>query len=463
MVRLVQGKVSSCWLRNDSAAIDADAACALISGGGLNSYNKNTGSCALAGGKWFTGTSLSATCSAKNIGKSMEPDYAFLMSSDNLNHAWESFFAKERSALKRFLVSTLVAGFSFSFIFYMNQVTDYYFLTLTLFTVIFISLYGGIFFGIFFSVVLGLVADYFFIQPIGAVLNSLEAIEHFLIVFSLAVIASYLASSIRTAFRKTILAKQDAERAIAAETAKLEAETAKSLMENVLALVSHDIRNPLGVVTMGSQLILDATEKSSEHQPIVAMMLRNLEHIDVMIESLLDVTRMRAGKTIPLDFQTCDLAVEMSHIIENQSFTESHRIKFTTTDSLWGSWGISGIRRVLQNLITNAVKYGTPGTLIEVQLQKRNDLVLLSVHNQGKEIPLADQQKLFLAFQRTSESEKGPVKGWGLGLALVQGIAEAHGGSVKVESAPHTGTTFTLELPLRNLELTGKKRASRKE
>ena len=67
MVQLMQGKVTGCWLRNDGATIDADAACAQISGGGLNSYNKITGTCTLAGGKWFTGTSQTATCPAGTL------------------------------------------------------------------------------------------------------------------------------------------------------------------------------------------------------------------------------------------------------------------------------------------------------------------------------------------------------------------------------------------------------------
>jgi signal transduction histidine kinase len=115
-------------------------------------------------------------------------------------------------------------------------------------------------------------------------------------------------------------------------------------------------------------------------------------------------------------------------------------------------WGVLGIRRALQNLVANAVKYGGPDSPIIISLKRLNEWAVLAVHNDGSAIATADQQGLFEAFQRTIESETGKKKGWGLGLTLVKGVADAHGGTVKVESAKDIGTTFTLDLPIRKSE-----------
>ncbi len=107
------------------------------------------------------------------------------------------------------------------------------------------------------------------------------------------------------------------------------------------------------------------------------------------------------------------------------------------------------IQRTLQNLVSNAVKYGTPNTPIVIRLEREGGHALLSVHNEGPEIAARDRELIFQPFQRTRATEHGGVQGWGLGLALVQAIAEAHGGRVALESTEGMGATFTLDLPNR--------------
>jgi signal transduction histidine kinase len=99
------------------------------------------------------------------------------------------------------------------------------------------------------------------------------------------------------------------------------------------------------------------------------------------------------------------------------------------------------------NLGTNALKYGVPGTPIVFDVVGDEEGACVSLHNEGVPIPPEDQATLFEPFTRTPVSEAGNVGGWGLGLALVRGCAEAHGGTVEVESSPHEGTSFTIRLP----------------
>jgi signal transduction histidine kinase len=104
---------------------------------------------------------------------------------------------------------------------------------------------------------------------------------------------------------------------------------------------------------------------------------------------------------------------------------------------------------VLENLCENAIKYGAAGRPVAVGLKQCEDRVTIAVHNEGMPIPAADQAKLFQAFKRIEGEERaqGGKTGWGLGLTLVKGIAEAHGGTVTVQSEPGTGTVFSVILP----------------
>ncbi len=359
---------------------------------------------------------------------------------------WEAALVSENNSFwLKFLMALIVVSVGLTLTFFFYQLTGLYFATLTIISVILVSLYCGFRIAFFAAIVQGLVADYFFIQPTGALLNTLSGLEHFLIIIGLAVFVSFLISSVRLAFHEMVLARQEAEKA------KLEAQSASEFMEKALALVSHDIRNPLASIGLGAQLILKTPGQIEKHQHILSRMLSNIDRADSMIQSLLDVESIRAGKSLHLEFLNCDLSVEVSNMIDEMSLLlETERLKFFSSDSINGAWGIGGIRRAIDNLLSNAIKYGEPKTPIEIKLSRKGDLAILSIHNEGAEIPHEFQAKLFNAFQRTQVSENSHTKGWGLGLALVKGIAEAHGGLVKVESLKNAGTTFILELPIRN-------------
>ena len=103
------------------------------------------------------------------------------------------------------------------------------------------------------------------------------------------------------------------------------------------------------------------------------------------------------------------------------------------------------MKRMLENLIGNAQKYGDPATPITVRAYCEKERMILSVHNEGQSIPSEQMDRLFQPYQRIEGTN---VKGWGLGLPYVQSVAESHGGTVVIDSGPGRGTTFTVSVPL---------------
>jgi signal transduction histidine kinase len=115
---------------------------------------------------------------------------------------------------------------------------------------------------------------------------------------------------------------------------------------------------------------------------------------------------------------------------------------------LKGYWDHNYLRRALENLCTNAVKYGRDGTKILISAHAKSSRVFLSVHNDGNALTREDQDRLFVLFSRGKSAEASGKHGWGLGLTIVKGVAEAHGGTIEVASTPQAGTAFTMMLPL---------------
>ena len=112
-----------------------------------------------------------------------------------------------------------------------------------------------------------------------------------------------------------------------------------------------------------------------------------------------------------------------------------------------GVWDRQALRRAVENLLGNAVKYGEPDTPVTVTLASANERMTLMVHNQGRPIPIEEEEGIFQVFRR-AEAAQGGMPGWGIGLPFVRSVAESHGGSVGVDSGAERGTTFTIDLPL---------------
>jgi PAS domain S-box-containing protein len=223
----------------------------------------------------------------------------------------------------------------------------------------------------------------------------------------------------------------------------------RELRERFVATLSHDLRNPLTAAKMGTQLLMRRGADPVVLTRTVGRIAENIDRADRMIQDLLDANRLRVGETLPLEITGCDLGAIAKETLEELAQVHGDRFVLRAPESLHGYWSSSDLRRVIENLCNNAVKYGARERPVTVTVtQPEPEQVLLSVHNWGTPIPAEDQVTLFEPYRRTKSAQTGEQRGWGLGLTLVKGLVEAQHGTVKVESTETSGTTFSVILPL---------------
>lgn len=353
---------------------------------------------------------------------------------------WERLFRTKLSSSTRIASSFLLSLIAFAIVYGVKSHTGTYPAVVIIMAALFIALFAGERMALIFSTALAIICDYFFIPPIGSILSSHESIEHFLIILSSSFVAAIFVGNLRTAITRLTDAKERAD------SASKTAQRASEQMERVLALVSHDVRNPLATSILASQLLLEEPNRD-DRQSLVTMISRNLYRADELIQSLLDVASIRScEKGITLNYHHCDLRSELTYLIDEMDMTHKGRLILVAGEAVWGNWATDGIRRAMENMINNALKYGSPDFPIIVSLYRNGKSAVLSVHNQGNEIAPKDQNRLFDFFNRGARAEDNS-KGWGIGLAVVKAVAEAHGGSVSVESGSGLGTKFIMTLP----------------
>lgn len=209
----------------------------------------------------------------------------------------------------------------------------------------------------------------------------------------------------------------------------------RAMRENFVSTLSHDLRSPLTAAKLNATLIINR----------VNQLLGNLDRIDNMIRDLLDVNRLHAGEKMKLDRTECDLVQVLRKYIRDSKVMHKARLKLISPESVIGQWDTNALLRVFENLISNAIKYGDKEKNITISIEEKSRLVEITVNNEGDVIPDADLEGIFEQYHRLEHHRD--IVGWGLGLALVKGIINQHGGEVAVQSNSKEGTTFTITLP----------------
>jgi signal transduction histidine kinase len=226
-----------------------------------------------------------------------------------------------------------------------------------------------------------------------------------------------------------------------------ELETERELREVFVSLLTHDLRTPLSAALMSAQLIMRKPNDGEACLSLAGRIQNNIKRADQMIENLLDANRIRSGEKLPLALEPFEMASFIKDTLDELTTTHGDRFVFKAGRAVEGHWDRKSLRRLIENLCNNAIKYGASNSPVTVSLHHQGAEIQISVSNLGDVISAEDQNKLFMHFKRGEKAESGSTKGWGLGLTLVQGVAEAHGGSVTVSSNADA-TTFTVCLPI---------------
>ncbi len=226
-----------------------------------------------------------------------------------------------------------------------------------------------------------------------------------------------------------------------------ELEIEKDLREAFVSLLTHDLKTPLSIMSGSAEMILKKNESPETCKKYAQNILHQSERVNQMITDLLDANRINSGGGLALKKDYHDLRDLLKETVSELIFLHGDRFKVIGDEPNIAYCDSKAIKRVIENLCGNAIKYGSSDSPITISLKTIDSIVQISVNNKGDPIPEEDQKHLFEQYRRTLLAESGWKPGWGIGLTLVRGVAEAHGGTVKVTSDVDSGTTFTVTFP----------------
>jgi signal transduction histidine kinase len=220
--------------------------------------------------------------------------------------------------------------------------------------------------------------------------------------------------------------------------------------ERFLGVVSHDLRNPLHAILISANALLRAEDIPEPRLKPIRRVITSAERMGRMIADLLDFTRGRLGKGIPVQRRPVALRELARQVVEElEAIHPGRGLRLEVEGALQGEWDGDRLAQVLGNLGKNALDYSPADTPVRFTLRDEGEGVRMEVHNEGPPIAEAQRASIFEPFQRFAQEEGSSrsTSGLGLGLFIVQQIVRAHEGTIEVRSSAQEGTTFRLWLP----------------
>lgn len=217
--------------------------------------------------------------------------------------------------------------------------------------------------------------------------------------------------------------------------------------EEMLNWVAHEIKSPLSAAMMSAQLIrrgLDTGEKTGPLRRRIEIVVRQLQRMDELVRSILDAARLQEGK-LGLKSARVDMCELLTHAAAfwRESYPENKFALNMPDTPMFVNADSERVRQVLDNLVSNAVKYGLPSVQVELELALNDELISVHVTDHGRGIPQGHIAQLFDRFHRVGAGGRGH----GLGLYIARALARLHGGELHAASDEGRGSTFTLSLP----------------
>lgn len=220
-----------------------------------------------------------------------------------------------------------------------------------------------------------------------------------------------------------------------------------------LAILGHDVRTPLGAISMGAQVLLQDQSLPSKALKVGLRIFNSSKRMDTIVRDLLDFSTTHLGDGIPVDPHTVDLGEICLGVVEEaRTFHPDRKIDLVVEGDVTGAWDGARISQAFSNLISNAVQHGRPDSAIGIALRGFPDAVSYEVRNEAEPIPPAKLRTLFdpvkrFAIRPANERVASSTQNLGLGLYVVKQIVVAHEGEVSVRSNELDGVVFSARLP----------------
>jgi signal transduction histidine kinase/HAMP domain-containing protein len=285
--------------------------------------------------------------------------------------------------------------------------------------------------------------------PVGFIFFS--SVEPFTYSTSHVELFKKIAGQLSVILEKGRLVSELATQKAAIEQQNEELRRLNELKNTFLGIAAHDLRNPIANIQLITHLLWeeksDLTEEESE--ALIIDINKQTSHMLVLLNELLDVTQIEAGK-LNLNLKEIDLGLFLAETVRRQAMIagpKGTRLHLEVEPGAKVMADPVHLRQVVDNLVSNAVKYSPPGSTVTVSVEQQNSGWRVNVQDEGPGITAADREHLFKDFARLSAKPTGGEKSTGLGLAISRRAVEAHGGQIGVDSEPGHGANFWFTLP----------------
>lgn len=230
--------------------------------------------------------------------------------------------------------------------------------------------------------------------------------------------------------------------------ARKELEQSVQFEQQLIGIVSHDLRTPVSAISLGAGLLATDPSLTERQAQIAGRVVSSASRASRMIRDLLDFTAVRIGQGLPIKRVPVELHQLVRTVVADVQLVHPRRsIVLRQTGDAQGSWDPDRIGQVIMNLSTNAIDYSPAGSVVLIETSSHGQWVSLSVQNQGRPIPQNLIPALFSPMHRGPHEGEPNRRSVELGLFIVQGIVQSHHGIIEVTSTLEEGTRFTIRLP----------------
>ena len=228
-----------------------------------------------------------------------------------------------------------------------------------------------------------------------------------------------------------------------------QAQRVEAVRRDFVANVSHELKTPVGGISLLAEAILDASDDPEAVQRFASRIRVESGRLGQLVQEIVDLSRLQAAESLsdPVPVRVADVAWEAADRVQTLAEAKDMHVVVATDEDAVVFGDAHMLGTAIDNLLTNAVNYSGAGTRVALGVRQVDGIVEITVSDQGQGIPAAELDRIFERFYRVDPARSRATGGTGLGLAIVKHICSNHGGEVKVWSEVGQGSTFTIRLP----------------